>query len=149
LGSHCFKSLNAFGHRDTILTGGAQKGDQYPALSFFLHETGHALGLDHSFNDSPTPIDPGDDGRPGAYGDQWDIMSYANVRTYRSPQFGASGPGLAAPTLFKNGWIGSERVFTNSETPGDAKVELVSTSEAITTGYLMAIVPVRGRESCN
>jgi hypothetical protein len=27
------------------------------------HEMGHGCGCDHSFNDSPTPIDPKDDGR--------------------------------------------------------------------------------------
>jgi hypothetical protein len=119
--------------------------DQRPSLGFLSHETGHTLGLDHSFNDSPQPIDPNDDNRPGAYGDRWDIMSFANTNSYRSTQFGSAGPILAAPTLFKNGWIGSDRVWTNATGPSVAQVELVSTSEASTAGYLTAIVPIRGR----
>lgn len=128
------------------LVGGYYVGtDQRPSQGFFSHETGHTLGLDHSFNDSPQPLDPGDDSRPGAYGDRWDIMSFSNTNSYRSAQLGSSGPTLAAPTLFKNGWIGSERVWTNSQTPGVTQVELVSTSEPITAGYLTAVVPVRSR----
>jgi hypothetical protein len=42
------------------------------------HEMGHTLGLDHSFDDASVPVDPADDGRPGAYGDLWDAMSYGN-----------------------------------------------------------------------
>jgi hypothetical protein len=111
--------------------------DQFPALGFLLHESGHALGLDHSFNDSPNPLDARDDGRPGAYGDQWDIMSYSRTASHKSAQFVDGGPGLAAPTLYKNGWIGPERVAFIRQ-PGD--VELVSNSESIADGFLTAVV---------
>ncbi len=78
------------------LDGGYYVGyDQRPSLGFLMHETGHALGLDHSFNDSPNPIDAADDGRPGAYVDRWDIMSFANTESYRSAKYGPSGPILA------------------------------------------------------
>jgi hypothetical protein len=61
------------------------------------HEMGHAFGLDHSFDLSPTSHDPADDNRPGAYGDPWDIMS-AEVTTklFLSQPFGQAGPGLNA-----------------------------------------------------
>jgi RNA polymerase subunit RPABC4/transcription elongation factor Spt4 len=130
------------------LTGDYYVGfDQRPSLAFLSHETGHTLGLDHSFNDSPTAIDPADDSRPGAYGDKWDIMSFSNTISYRSAQYGSSGPILAAPTLFKNGWIDSSRVWVNAVAPGVTDVELVSVSEAIPTGYLTAVVPIQSRET--
>jgi RNA polymerase subunit RPABC4/transcription elongation factor Spt4 len=115
--------------------------DQFPTLAFMAHETGHALGLDHSFNDSPKPLDAGNDSRPGAYGDLWDIMSYQKTDSYHSPQLGDAGPCLAAPTLFKTGWIGKDRVWFNTNV-ASAQIELVSTSETIPDGYLCAIVGV-------
>jgi hypothetical protein len=114
--------------------------DQFQTLGFWSHETGHALGLDHSFNDRATALDPNDT-RPGAYGDRWDIMSYAKTDSFNLPQFGLAGPCLAAPTLFKNGWVGNDRVWSNSHITS-AQIDLVSTSEPVPNGYLCVVVGV-------
>lgn len=115
--------------------------DQLPSFDWLAHESGHALGLDHSFNDDPKPLDPGDDARPGAYGDLWDIMSFSNVRGYWSSPLIETGPVLAASTLFKNGWISPNRVWLTAA-PTTAQIELVSTSEAIASGYMVAVMAV-------
>jgi RNA polymerase subunit RPABC4/transcription elongation factor Spt4 len=115
--------------------------DQFPALGFLSHETGHTLGLDHSFNDNPKPLDPSDDGRPGAYGDRWDIMSYSNTDSYSSAQFLTAGPMLAAPTVVKNDWVSPARVWSDTNQTA-AEIDLVSTSEAITDGYVCGVVGV-------
>ena len=124
------------------LTGAFFVGlDQFPSLGFLLHETGHTLGLDHSFNDSSVPLDPKDDSHPGAYGDRSDIMSYSFAASFRSEKFVNAGPGLAASTIYKNGWIGPERVFFVNQ-PGE--FDLVSNSEPIDSGFLAAVVGVPG-----
>jgi hypothetical protein len=79
--------------------------------SQIAHEMGHAFGLDHSFDTAPTSHDPADDGRPGAYGDPWDIMSaMVGIRTHLRPPFGAAGPGLNAVNLDLLGWLPPSRV---------------------------------------
>lgn len=74
------------------------------------HELGHGFGFDHSFNDSPTPLDPANDGRPGAYGDRWDIMSANRVTSFAHPRFGQTGPGLNTVMRDIAGWLKPSRV---------------------------------------
>ena len=90
-----------------------------PAVSHreLAHELGHGLGFDHSFNDSPVAIDPQNDGRPGAYGDLWDIMSVSNVLSYGHDRFGWAGPGLNTVMRDLAGWLTPSRVI---DWPGGA-----------------------------
>ena len=79
--------------------------------TFVAHETGHTLGLGHSFSDSAQGCCGS--GTPGEYCDQWDIMSAMCVfrinREPTAPDSGA-GPLLGAPLLDQLGWLDLGRV---------------------------------------
>ena len=121
----------------TILDPGAW------TLGWAAHETGHDLGLDHSFDDSPVSCSPANDGRPGAYGDGWDIMSFAcygGINPMFSPAsgFGASGPGLNAPYRDKLGWIPANRILEIVAGNASHRTEtLAALNHVEATGYLM------------
>ena len=90
--------------------------------TFIAHETGHVLGLDHSFDIRTTPWSPGNDSRPGAYGDSRDIMSaetFAGLPTTFDGRFGKTGPGLCALTREALGWLEPSRVTEMSVVPGE------------------------------
>ena len=74
------------------------------------HEIGHVLNFDHSFDDNNVAIFPGNDSRPGAYGDWWDIMSANNVASY-STKFGWAGPGLNTVMRDIVGWLLPSRII--------------------------------------
>lgn len=69
-------------------------------VSWAAHETGHAFGLNHSYDTAlsgctSSPI-------PGEYCDPYDQMGYENSgNTFQTSQFGNSAPGLTAPNLIK------------------------------------------------
>jgi hypothetical protein len=84
---------------------------------------GHAFGLDHSFDASPISHDRPDDGRPGAYGDRWDIMSAMTGITPVSVtglagepfvDFGTMGTGLNAVNMDVLGWLPNSAVWRPS-----------------------------------
>jgi len=75
-------------------------------ITFIAHESGHALGLQHSWSAHPDV----------EYGDPWDIMSAFSVQSSPSGRYSPIGPGLNAPTLNRLGWLGEDRVLTH--TPG-------------------------------
>ncbi len=111
-------------------------------VSFAGHEMGHGYGLDHSFDDTGLVYDPTSDGRPGAYGDGWDIMSaqnFGNSDPTFTGRFGASGPGLNAPNLDKLGWLAANRVFTWGRT--SQTVTLAALNHAEANGFLTVKVP--------
>ena len=75
------------------------------------HEMGHAFGLDHSFDTDPNSHSPDHDGRPGAYGDAWDIMSaMVSLRPHNRPPFGDAGALLNAVNMERLGWLPSSRI---------------------------------------
>jgi hypothetical protein len=90
--------------------------------TFIAHETGHVIGLDHSFDIRTFPWDPVSDGRAGAYGDGRDIMSaetFGAQQTVFDGLFGNTGPGLCALTREKLGWLESSRITEMSVVPGE------------------------------
>jgi Gametolysin peptidase M11 len=104
------------------------------------HETGHCLGLQHSWSANPDV----------EYGDGWDTMggwatpSYVPT-SFTSPYNGQpAGPGLNAPTLYKLGWIPESRVFNFVVPPPFVRqlsnVQLVALNRPDISGYLMARV---------
>jgi hypothetical protein len=110
--------------------------------TFAGHEMGHGYGLDHTFDDTGVVYDPGSDGRPGAYGDGWDIMSaqnFGNSNPTFPGTYGNSGPGLIAANLDKLGWMPADRILTwdgISETATLAALNL-----PLVPGYLMVKMP--------
>ena len=85
-------------------------------LGWAGHETGHCLGLDHSFDDSACQLQPRQRWPARRLQRRWDIMSFAcygglNPMFASADTFGASGPGLNAPYRDKLGWIPGDRIL--------------------------------------
>jgi hypothetical protein len=112
------------------------------AVTWIAHEMGHGYGLDHSFDDAATSYSPGNDSRPGAYGDSWDIMSamtFGNINPTFVGAYGASGPGLNAHNLDTLGWLPSGRVTTWDGTCQN--FPLVALNHPEVSGYFTVKVP--------
>jgi hypothetical protein len=82
--------------------------------TFMFHEMGHAMGLDHSFDEQTAPCLSGCN-RPGAYCDIFDLMSAANVVTFVTFT-GAAVLGHATSSNVKAGMRG-ERVVDDEVAP--------------------------------
>src|SRR5579859_4330347 len=72
-------------------------------VSWGAHETGHAFGLNHSYD---TALSSCGSKTPGEYCDPYDQMGYENSwNTFQTSQFSYSAPGLTAPNLIKLGFL--------------------------------------------
>jgi hypothetical protein len=111
--------------------------------TFAAHEMGHGYGLDHTFDDTGTVYDPGSDGRPGAYGNGWDIMSaqtFGNSDPTFVGAFGNTGPRLNALNLNKLGWLAADRMSTWNG--ASQTVTLAALNHPESGGYFMVKVPI-------
>src|SRR5262245_44136413 len=109
-----------------------ERSTWYPSIA--AHEMGHAYGLDNSFDDSGIVYAPTADGRPGAYGDGWDIMSsmvFGNTDPTFEGRYGKSGPGLNALNLLKVGSVPPEKIFTWDGTSQTTDIQALNTNENI------------------
>lgn len=118
-------------------------------VTFTAHEMGHGFGLDHSFDQSGSSCGPGNDNRPGAYCDSYDIMSAKNFGhtdpTFQNPTFGSSGPSLSAPYRYALNWIPGPRTWTYGidstiTYPYNDTITLADLNTSGTNGYLIARV---------
>src|SRR5205807_1345967 len=99
-------------------------------LTFMAHETGHALGLEHSWNANPET----------EYGNPWDIMSAATVTTTSHSAYPPAGPGVNAPNLDFLGLIPSWATWTNgADEKGADTIRLLPVNQA-GLGFLTAKV---------
>jgi hypothetical protein len=69
-------------------------------LSFTGHEMGHCFGFMHARGKDSTQ----------EYGDPIDVM--AGGPTFNSTRWAPAGPGMSAASLFREGWLASDRVWT-------------------------------------
>ena len=124
---------------DAGAQGGVLAGPDNINVTFLAHETGHVLGLSHSFDQSDRKN--ADWSAPGEYFDAYDIMSAMNVSSRPDPRFGQSGPLLCAANQDHMGWLPADRVWTPA--PNQSSVsdfDLVALGYPEVPGYLAARV---------
>lgn len=106
-------SVNAYGTRSTKVGGGivATIGHR---MSWWNHELGHLLGLDHSTSNDLAKH--GVWSGPGDYDDGWDVMSCCGFSSR------SGGPHLNAFSLRRKGWLPANHVRTIDSTKLTAPV---------------------------
>jgi M6 family metalloprotease-like protein len=73
-------------------------------VSWGAHETGHAFGLNHSYDTALANCTSSK--TPGEYCDPYDQMGYENSwNTFQTSEFSYSAPGLTGPNLIKLGFV--------------------------------------------
>jgi hypothetical protein len=98
--------------------------------TFLGHETGHALGLGHSWRTNPER----------EYGNPWDIMSAMEVYDFTDGPYPPAGPGANAPNLDYLGLLPPSFTWTPpASTAGSETIRLVAINDP-TFGYYAAKV---------
>lgn len=96
-------TIDAFGGHGYAFLG------EDSSVGLISHEVGHALSLNHSFSDDPNYRNASW-AAIGEYDNQWDIMSYANVYTTNTQNYGDGGPGASAYHRDRMGWLGRNKI---------------------------------------
>ena len=124
---------------DAGTEGGVLAGPTELNVTWLGHETGHVLGLSHSFDESDRKLISWS--APGEYYDNYDIMSAMNVFTTPHPKFTNTGPRLCTANQDFMGWLPSTRVWSPPEHRSSlTDVDLVALSHSDTPGYICAKV---------
>jgi hypothetical protein len=100
------------------------------------HESGHCLGLDHSFSKGQADVE---------YGDPYDIMSAMRVMTFDNKTYAPAGPGLNAPKLIQLGWVGRDRVFNKQLNNSTDRLSLIALSAPEQPGYQVLMRSTKDR----
>jgi hypothetical protein len=103
-------------------------GDSSFNLTFLGHETGHTMGLGHSFLGNPETD----------YGNPWDIMSAMRVHYIGSAPYSPAGPGANAPNLDYLGWLPGELTWTPAHGIGGSETIQLRALSNLGLGFMAA-----------
>ena len=105
-----------------------------------IHETGHGIGLSHSFSNDPN-FRSADWAQIGEYDDPWDVMSWANAFRVPTP-FGDGPVGLAGPHLDRMGWLPRSRIVTfGADGRNNVTLTVAALNHPETPGPLFVRIP--------
>lgn len=104
------------------------------------HESGHGIGLNHSFSNDPNYRNA-DWAQVGEYDDPWDVMSWGNAFRVPTP-FGDGPVGLTGFHLDRMGWLPRTRITTfGSDARSSATLTLAPLNHPETPGPLLVRIP--------
>lgn len=123
---------------DAGASGGVLAGPGDTNVTFMAHETGHHLGLEHSFDQSDRTLISWS--APGEYYDEHDVMSAMHVHSDIGHRFSPRGPLLNTANLDRMEWLPAARVWSSpTKNSSDRfQFDLVSLSHPEIPGFLAA-----------